>query len=253
MKLSQISINFDSDIEIIPFGESAILIEFGKGIDPKIHQKVNALTEYLDRHPLPGMIEYIAAFSSVTIVYDPIQVKKLQVDAVLGKDQLSYTILSTSVREILAKLSHKVDHTPRIVEIPVCYGGEFGPDLEYVAEYNQLPIDEVIKIHTNGQYLVYMIGFAPGFPYVGGMSEKISTPRRQSPRMSIPAGSVGIAGMQTGVYPIETPGGWQLIGRTPLELFRPNDNPPSLLQSGDVIRFYPISQKEYTEYKGEEQ
>jgi inhibitor of KinA len=146
-----------------------------------------------------------------------------------------------------------VKQHPRVVEIPVCYGGEFGPDLGYVAEHNQLSVEEVIEIHTSGQYLVYMIGFAPGFPYLGGMSERIMAPRRQSPRLAIPAGTVGIAGMQTGVYPIETPGGWQLIGRTPLALFRPQDNPPSLLQSGDIVRFCQISDKEYEEYKEEDQ
>jgi len=251
--LSQISTDLESNMEMVPLGESAILIKFGKGIHPEIHRKVTIFTAHLDRYPVPGMIEYIAAFSSVTIFYDPIQVKKSQADAVLAKDQLSYQILSSIVTEIIVKLGTGVDHIPRVVEIPVCYGGEFGPDLEYVAQYNKRTIDEVIEIHASGQYLVYMIGFAPGFPYVGGMSEKISTPRRKSPRMSIAAGSVGIAGMQTGVYPIATPGGWQLIGRTPVQLFRPNDNPPTLLQSGDMIRFCPISHKEYEEYKGERQ
>jgi inhibitor of KinA len=133
----------------------------------------------------------------------------------------------------------------RFVEIPVCYGGEYGPDLEAVAEYHHLSTSEVVEIHSKEEYLVYMIGFAPGFPYLGGMSEEIATPRRHSPRLSIPEGSVGIAGMQTGVYPISTPGGWQLIGRTPLELFCPNENPPTLLQSGDIVKFVPISLEEY--------
>ena len=143
--------------------------------------------------------------------------------------------------------------THRTVSIPVCYGGEFGPDLEYVARHNNLTTDEVIHIHSSGEYLVYMIGFAPGFPFLGGLSPKIATPRRPSPRATIPAGSVGIAGMQTGVYPIETPGGWQLIGRTPQKLFLPNENPPSLLQAGDVVKFCPISFQEYQESVYKEQ
>jgi inhibitor of KinA len=248
--LNSVITNVELEPKILPFGESAILIEFGKGIHPEIHRRVNVLTEYLDTYSLPGMIEYVSAFSSVTIFYDPLAVKKMHAESLHGQSILSFEILAPLLREIVAKLGSEVDVTPRIVEIPVCYGGEFGPDLEYVAECNHLTVDEVIQIHASGQYLVYMIGFAPGFPYLGGMPEAIATPRRQSPRMSIPAGSVGIAGMQTGVYPISTPGGWQLIGNTPLELFRPHDSTPSLLRSGDRIRFYPISRKEYETVKG---
>ena len=238
---------------MFPLGESAVLVEFGGKIHPEIHKKVKNLTEYLDCNPLPGMIEYVSAFSSVTVFYNPLMVKAIQEDAGNSTKCSCYQIISALLQEIISRLGHEVAaHTPRIVEIPVCYGGEYGPDLEYVGQHNKLSVDEVIKIHGEGDYLVYMIGFAPGFPYVGGMSEKISTPRRQSPRTSIPAGSVGIAGIQTGVYPISTPGGWQLIGRTPLELFRPHANPPSFLQSGDQIRFYPISQREYEDYKGED-
>jgi inhibitor of KinA len=248
--LNSVITNVGLEPKILPFGESAILIEFGQGIHPEIHHRVKVLTEYLDTYPLPGMIEYVSAFSSVTIFYNPLEVKKMHVERIEGQVLLSFEILAPLLREIIAELGDGVDYTPRTVEIPVCYGGEFGLDLEYVAEYNKLTVDEVIRIHASSQYLVYMIGFAPGFPYLGGMPEAIATPRRQSPRMSIPAGSVGIAGMQTGVYPIATPGGWQLIGNTPLELFRPHENPPSLLQSGDCIRFYPISRKEYEACKG---
>ena len=133
----------------------------------------------------------------------------------------------------------------RTIEIPVCYGGEFGPDLSVVAESNGLTEEEVIHIHSNGTYIVYMIGFAPGFPYIGGMPSEIATPRKSSPRLKIPSRSVGIAGSQTGIYPIETPGGWQLIGSTPLKLFSIHHNPPTLLQAGDHVRFKPISYEEY--------
>lgn len=132
-----------------------------------------------------------------------------------------------------------------IIEIPVCYGGEFGPDLEYVAAHHHLSTDEVIRIHCSSEYLIYAIGFAPGFPYMGGMSEQIATPRKSTPRLVIPAGSVGIAGKQTGIYPLATPGGWQLIGRTPLALFQPHQYPPVLLQSGSYIRFRAIDHAEY--------
>lgn len=240
--MNQAPLKIGVDIEVLPVGESAIMVEFGKAINPAIHQKVKALARYLDSYPFEGMVEYVAAFTSITVFYDPV---------IIGPQ--SYSIVAGMLEECMSKVNDSYAEQARIVEIPVCYGGDFGPDIEYVAEYNKLTVSEVIDIHSNGQYLVYMIGFAPGFPYVGGMSECISTPRRQSPRMSIPAGSVGIAGMQTGVYPIVTPGGWQLIGRTPLALFRPDEYPPSLLQSGDIVRFCPISYKEFMKYKGEGQ
>ncbi len=235
-------------IEYIPLGEAAVLIEFGKVINIETHRKVKACADYLDQHPLPGMIEYVAAFSSLTVFYDPVVV--LNVKHTTGI-QSAYELVTSLLQDIVANLERSVDIKPKVVEIPVCYGGEFGPDLEYVAGYNKLDIDEVIHIHSNSEYLVYMIGFAPGFPYLGGLDERISTPRRQSPRTLIPERTVGIAGMQTGVYPIATPGGWQLIGRTPVELFRPNEYPPSLLQAGNIVRFKPITLKEYQEYKGE--
>jgi inhibitor of KinA len=135
------------------------------------------------------------------------------------------------------------------VEIPVLYGGEYGPDLEYVASFHKISAEEVIQIHTESECLVYMIGFAPGFPFMGGMDERIATPRRESPRTAIVPGSVGIAGKQTGIYSLETPGGWQIIGRTPLELFRPDLNPPTLLKAGDRIKFFPISPEEFNTFK----
>ena len=132
----------------------------------------------------------------------------------------------------------------RVVEIPVCYGGQYGPDLAFVAQHNGLTEEEVIALHVSGEYYIYMLGFAPGFPYLGGLPERIAAPRHEVPRASVPAGSVGIAGNQTGIYPVSTPGGWQLIGCTPLVLFRPSENPPSLLLPGDTVRFRAISTAE---------
>lgn len=223
-------------VTLVPFGETAIMVEFGKGIHLDIHRKVTALIRYLDQYPFPGMVEYVAAYANVTVYFNP---------AVLASEQAI-----SLLQNIVDKLRSESAAQSRIVEIPVCYGEQFGPDLEFVAEHNGLTSEEVIRIHSGGQYLVYMIGFAPGFPYLGGMSEKIATPRRQSPRPLIPAGTVGIAGIQTGMYPIPTPGGWQLIGRTPLALFRPHDNPPTLLQAGDIIQFRPISPAEYVDLGG---
>lgn len=228
-------------IEIFPLGDSAVVVQLGDQIDLKTHKKVSLLSKYLDNHPFPGMIEYIPAFTTVTVLYDPLRVYQ-------QKESLAespYELVYQKIRHFLANLEDEIEIQAKIVEIPVCYGGDFGPDLWYVAEYNNLTPEEVIKIHSNNDYLVYMIGFAPGFPYLGGMPKQIATPRRPSPRLSIPAGSIGIAGEQTGAYPIETPGGWQLIGRTPLALFCPNALPPSLLQAGDIVKFRPISSQEY--------
>jgi len=129
------------------------------------------------------------------------------------------------------------------------YGGEYGPDLEFVAQYNKLSVEEVIKIHTEKEYFIYMLGFSPGFPYLGGMSDKIATPRLEKPRIKVSEGSVGIAGGQTGIYPINSPGGWQIIGRIPVKLFEIKEKFPFLLKSGDYLKFYPINQKEFKEIK----
>lgn len=236
-------------VEMRPLGEAAIIVEFGKCIHPDIHRKVKTFADYLENNAFPGMIEYVSAFSSVTVFYDPVIVRKLPLNEFKDDKPLSYQIVASVLRSFLDKVNVTEEQNPRIVEIPVCYGGEFGPDLAYVAQHNDLSAEEVIDIHTSGSYLVYMIGFAPGFPYLGGMSEQIAAPRRKSPRLSIPAGTVGIAGAQTGVYPIETPGGWQLIGRTPLALFRPQESSPSLLQSGDIIKFRKISFSEYQDFE----
>jgi inhibitor of KinA len=228
--------------ELLPLGEGAVLIEFGRKIHPRIHRKVKALSDYLERHSFPGFLEYVAAFSSVTVFYDPFLVER--------KDEGPFQAVCRILLAMLDVVQADNERPPDTIEIPVCYGGEFGPDLEFVAKYHGLSEENVIELHTQGQYLVYMIGFAPGFPYLGGLSEKIATPRRSSPRLVIPAGSVGIAGSQTGVYPIETPGGWQLIGRTPLPLFRPQKmSQPTLLQAGNLIRFRAISLKEYQSYQ----
>jgi inhibitor of KinA len=223
--------------EISPLGDAAVVLQLDDKIHLEAHRKVRAVSRYLEQYPIPGMIEYVPAFTTVAVFYDPMR--------------QSYREIRKILEGIVSRLEELEDVQPRRVIIPVCYGGDFGPDLNFVAEHNGLTPEEVIEIHSSGEYLVFMIGFAPGFAYMGGMSGKIAAPRRSSPRLRIPAGSVGIAGQQTGAYPIETPGGWQLIGRTPLALFRPNDNPPSFLQAGDIVRFFPISSEEYEAWKEE--
>lgn len=240
----------EQNYRMIPYGEAGIMIQFGNQISPDIHQQVAALSSYLDQHPFPGMKEYIPAFTSVTIFFDPWVVRQTMPAGVGSLISASYDRMVYHFEQVLKNLGKGHDFEPEKVIIPVCYGGDFGPDLEYVAEYNGLTPEEVVRIHSEGEYLVYMIGFSPGFPYLGGMSQKIATPRRSTPRLKIPAGSVGIAGDQTGAYSIESPGGWQLIGQTPLDLFRPEAEPPILLKSGNIIQFQPITLEEYEQQKG---
>jgi inhibitor of KinA len=244
-----------SNLEIAPLGDTAVVIRFGNQIDIHTHQKVQTAMAALEAIQLPGVIECIPAYTSVTVLYDPFLILK-HAPGMIGMDHApnhtAYDIVHSVVREIIDETETFVNHEQRVVSIPVCYGGEFGPDINFVADINQLTVDEVIQIHTSCDYLVYMIGFAPGFPYLGGMSKRIATPRKPTPRLSIPAGSVGIAGTQTGVYPFSTPGGWQLIGQTPVALFDPSKMPPSLLKAGDVVRFYSISESEFHDWKDRE-
>lgn len=233
------------NIEIKPLGETALTVQFGTKISSSSNQKVMALGKKLQLESFPGFIEYTPAFSSLTVFYDPFAVKK----AYIEQEKSPFFIVSAIVERMILTLVETKNNDSRTVEIPVCYGGDFGPDLEFVAAHNQLSVHEVIQLHAAAEYPVYMIGFAPGFPYLGGLSEKLASPRRSSPRASIPAGSVGIAGTQTGVYPISTPGGWQVIGRTPMALFQPDQEQPSVLAAGDTVKFIPITKEEYKQYQ----
>lgn len=228
-----------NEFKIIQSSETSVVIEFGDKIDENINKIIRIFCEYLDENPIYGFVEYIPYFTSVSIIYDPMKLNK--------KEPFKY--VEMKIKEIISNLDFSGEYEEHVVEIPVCYGNELGPDIEIVAQTNNLTVEDVINIHSNGRYLVYMIGFAPGFPYLGGLSEKIFTPRRETPRIAIPEGSVGIAGVQTGIYPIETPGGWQIIGRTPIKLFDLNSNSKTLLKCGDIVKFYPISYKEYLKLK----
>ncbi|MCY7437771.1 5-oxoprolinase subunit PxpB [Bacillus altitudinis] len=234
-----------------PLGDAAIVIQAGTDISEDIHECVKQLFSCIEQHPFEGYVEAVQAFTNVTVFYEPYKVYQ---SAQLKQRAISpYEWVKDYIENLLEDNWQEGNQVKRrIVDIPVCYGGELGPDLEEVARINDLTPEEVVRIHTSGTYLVYMIGFAPGFPFLGGLSEKIAAPRRQTPRMSIPKGSVGIAGKQTGVYPISTPGGWQLIGQTPLSLFRPNAERPSLLKAGDEVRFVQLSEKEFFSMKEED-
>ncbi|AQQ54521.1 5-oxoprolinase subunit PxpB [Planococcus lenghuensis] len=216
-------------------GDRAVMIEAASEIGSDAQRQVRMITALLESESPSWVLEYIPAFTTVAIFYDPML--------------LTYRLAVQQLQTLLNRLAENRLPAARTIEIPVCYGGEFGPDLAFVASHNNLTEEDVIRLHTSGEYSVYMIGFAPGFPFLGGMPEQIAAPRKDSPRLRIPERTVGIAGKQTGIYPIETPGGWQLIGRTPLRLFLPENEVPSLLQAGDSITFKEISKDEYYAYK----
>jgi len=227
-----------NEIQFYPLGDAAITVQLGTSADIEVHNKVRGLVKYLEDHPLPGMIELVPGFTTVTVFYNPIEL------SYLGQAAQPYEQIRSALEKIVIN-SYMVSEEAKVITIPVCYGGEFGPDLQEVAEFTGMTPEEVIALHADSSYTVYMIGFAPGFPYLGGMSEKLAVPRRSSPRLHIAEGSVGIGGKQTGIYPLASPGGWQIIGRTPLRLFHPLREQPSLLQAGDIIRFQPILREEY--------
>ncbi|MXX92100.1 MAG: 5-oxoprolinase subunit PxpB [Chloroflexi bacterium] len=221
---------------ILPANDSSILIEFGDSIDYSINAQVYALqTEIENSNFVDAVIETIPSYRSLLVEYD---VGTLNYGDI--RDQVSVLVKRTTVME--AAIS---DQASELHQIPVAYGGELGPDLETVAEHAGLDVEEVIAIHSGTDYHVFMLGFAPGFPYLGGMDERIACPRLSTPRTRVPAGSVGIAESQTGVYPNESPGGWQLIGRTPIALFDVDADPPAAMLPGTQVNFVPISQQEY--------
>lgn len=209
-----------------PAGDAALGVEFGQTIDPAINRQVHALARLLDQAPLPGIIETVPTYCSLLIHYDPWR--------------LSYQEVLAWARSKTAQAESLPPVRPRCLEIPTVYGGRFGPDLVYVAQVHHLSPAEVIRLHSRADYVVYMMGFMPGFPYLGGLPLELETPRLETPRTLVPAGSVGLAGKQTGIYPLASPGGWRLIGYTPLRLFNAEADPPTLLNPGDQVRFVPI-------------
>ncbi|MEC2075254.1 5-oxoprolinase subunit PxpB [Metabacillus fastidiosus] len=226
------------EIKFRPFGDSAVTTDLSKN-----NRDGRLITEQIEKRPFKGLIEIVPGFTTITVYYDPFIVYQI------CNGESPFRFVEMKLRQIINEIDEKKIYSSREIMIPVCYGGDLGPDLENVAKYHHLTKEEVINLHISKEYVVHMIGFAPGFPYLSGLSKKIATPRKDTPRTLIPEGSVGIGGEQTGIYPLESPGGWNLIGRTPLMLFNPNANIPSLLQAGDIIRFQPITCKEFEELK----
>ena len=221
---------------ISPVGDCAISIDFGQVIDPKINRHIRQTIERIQELKLDGVTELVPTYCALLIQYD----------AML----YSYSDICNLMEPLLEpSATDDANERVTVIEIPTVYGGEFGPDLGFVASHNNLSEDEVVSIHSGTDYLVYMLGFIPGFTYLGGMDPRIATPRLSSPRTLIPAGSVGIAGEQTGTYPSDSPGGWQIIGRTPVTMYDMSKEQAALLSAGDYVRYVPIDEAEYNRIK----
>lgn len=209
--------------KIVPLGDSALLVQLGDEIDITINQRVHVLAALIDISPLEGVIETIPAYSTLLIHYDPFL--------------LTHAKISQWVRTKLDQAEGGISRKLRKIKVPVQYGGEYGVDLTFVADYHRLRAEDVIRIHSERTYTIYMMGFTPGFPYMGRLDDAIVTPRLQTPRTHVRGGTVAIAGSQTGIYPIDSPGGWQLIGWTPLQIFNPESESPFLFSPGDEVSF----------------
>ena len=218
-------------ISILTAGDSSLLVQFGNEIRPEINRKITSTVQLMKEQHIEGVLDVIPAFCSLLINYDPRVV--------------SYEDLKERISGLLKLETKAGAERKRIFEIPVCYGGKYGPDMEFIAKNAGLTEEEVIQIHSSRDYLIYMLGFLPGFCYLGGLDERIHTPRLATPRIKIEAGSVGIGGSQTGIYPMDSPGGWQLMGKTPVKTYDPDRKVPILVEAGDYIRFVPINEEEY--------
>jgi inhibitor of KinA len=228
-----------SPYEIFPLGDSALTFDLGNKICSELNQKVIAMQEWFSRHAFEGLKDVILGYSSLTIIYDPFVVQK--------KNKITATVFSFVKEKLESAFENTIESVSKNgeqIEIPVCYDGDFGLDLPLIAETSQLSIEEIIELHLSTVYRVYMMGFLPGFAYMGKIDERIQVPRKQKP-VDVMAGSVGIAGGQTGIYPLDSPGGWQIIGRTPVKLFDPNAELPVKLKAGQHVRFKRIDVSEF--------
>ena len=205
---------------LVPFGDSALLVKFGDEIDLSTNQRVQALDALLSANPHQGFIESVPAYATLLVIYDPLIV--------------THTQVSDWVRMEMERSLEGLSRKPRRIRVPVRYEGE---DLDFVALFHHMSTREVVRIHTSREYTVYMMGFTPGFAYMGKLDDAIATPRLATPRTRVEAGSVGIAGAQTGIYPIASPGGWRILGRTSLQLFDLAADPPFLFSPGDLVSF----------------
>ncbi len=229
--------------KIFPLGDGALVVDFGNIIDESINKQVHALFYRLQKDPIPGMIEAVPAYSSLTLYYDVLFIRNK-----LSRQTKAFDWIAEKVKKYLSVEQNNIGHEERMVTVPVCYDRVYGPDLDHIASQHNISVDAIIGLHTCAVYSVYMIGFLPGFAYMASVDEKIASPRKLQP-VPVEAGSVGIAGRQTGIYPLKSPGGWQIIGRTPLKLFDKGEEEPVLFRPGDKVQFIPISKNEFEDIK----
>jgi inhibitor of KinA len=227
-----------TEARIVPAGDSVLIVEFDERIDPAVNARAIAVADAILAAGLPGVRDVVPTYRSVAVYFDPLRT--------------DYGTLRVLIERQAARAAPDASPQRAPVRIPVCYGGDFGPDLESVAACAKLTADEVIGLHAGRTYRVFMLGFVAGFAYMGIVDSRIGVPRHTNPRVRVPLGSVGIAGVQTGIYPAETPGGWQLIGRTPVKPFDPSRPEPFLLKAGDAVQFYPIDRAQYDGAQAEE-
>ena len=225
---------------IFPLGDSALIIDFGNTIDPTINTKVLQLFHQLQRVSVSYITDLVPAYSSLAIYYDILAMPYL-------KEKTAFEMVAEIVERISSAKHDIIKIESRLMEVPVCYSKQFAPDIQYIAQQKKISVEEIIFLHTSKTYRVYMIGFLPGFSYMGEVDDKIAIPRKAQPQNVMP-GAVGIAGTQTGIYPLESPGGWQIIGRTPLKLFEKNRPQPVLFDPGDTVKFFSITEDEFTNY-----
>ena len=221
-----------TDYKVFPLGDTALTVEFGNAISSDLNQKAIALADLIETNPFPGLIETVPAYAATTVFYDLLEVCRAFPDF-----PTAFASVKHYVSDLTSNLAESSRTDPRLVEIPVTFDLDNEFDLGFVAVEHGLSIDEVIEIFTAKTYRVYMLGFLPGFSYMGEVDERIATPRKLTPRTTVPKGSVGIAGRQTGIYSLASPGGWQIIGTTDIAMFTPNAAQPTYLQAGDEVRF----------------
>lgn len=235
--------NCKETYSIFPLGDSALLVNFGNVIDEAVNDKVLLAFYLIKSRSLPGITDVVPSYGSLSIHYDIVTVQTWP-----GGGKSSYDKVATIVHDVLNEEYELLPYTPRLLKIPVCYAPAMGPDIGCLARYRHLSVDEVVRIHSSRRYRVYMIGFMPGFTYMAEVDERIQVRRRVDPRTRVEAGSVGIAGKQTGIYPVASPGGWQIIGRTPVTIFNQDFTQPVLFQPGDEVEFYSITEDEFNDF-----
>jgi inhibitor of KinA len=228
---------------IFPLGDAGLIIDFGNRIDEAINKKILQLFYQLKNDAHPWITDLVPAYSSLAVYYDLCSVYQKR-----GEDQTAFETMAVLIEEWMNKQEYLLPQKNRQVEVPVCYAKRFATDIEYITQQKNICIDEIVRLHTSKVYRVFMIGFQPGFAYMGLVDERISVPRKPQPQ-NVPAGAVGIAGSQTGIYPFDSPGGWQVIGQTPMQLFDKNKTQPVVFQPGDEIKFYSITEDEFANYQ----